>query len=341
MDTLTLHPVRHTSINPTQVVAEDGSTDVTVIDNDVSSEAPFIVANTISSNLDEIKTSHVIPVFVKDNEPAISQAEFIELTSCIISDVFHGEKILKPVVRLSHAIKGRIPEAKDKPANQLLEREKTIYYERMAFVVEVPSISEILDGNNLSLMIGGIKAYNLDNLYHKKGADEHFKAFIGFQNKVCTNLCIWTDGLYRDLKVSSVGQLSACIRSLLQNYNHQHHLFHLKQLCPYSLSEHQFAQLIGRCRMYQHLPVAMQNEIPKLPFGDQQIGTVVRDFYKDRSFSRSDDGTINLWRLYNLFTSANKSTYIDQFAERSVVAFDFAFSLKQALQNQTFTWYLS
>src|SRR3954447_25902257 len=189
------------------------------IPDEVSTSKPFIEANTIASSLEEISNSHIIPVFIKDNEPVISQVDFIECASQIVSEIYHGEHILKPNVRVSHAVKGRIPEAKNKPANQLLEHEKTLYYERMAFVIEIPSIQDVIGGNQLSLVIGGVKAYSLVNLYNKKGADEHFKIFAGFQNSVCTNLCVWSDGFMNDLKVQSGGQLRACIQTLLQNYN--------------------------------------------------------------------------------------------------------------------------
>ena len=39
---------------------------------------------------------------------------------------FSGEQIESPDIRVSHVIKGRIPEAIHKPANQLLESDKTI-----------------------------------------------------------------------------------------------------------------------------------------------------------------------------------------------------------------------
>ena len=84
------------------------------------------MANTIGSSLKEIRDQHIIPVFVKDNEPVISQADFIDTTVDVVQHIFKGEAILSPSVRLSHPIKGRIPEAKDKPANQLKEAEKTI-----------------------------------------------------------------------------------------------------------------------------------------------------------------------------------------------------------------------
>jgi hypothetical protein len=330
---LTIQPVRRNQFI-TDILPEEA-------DEAVSTDKPFIQANTISSTLIEMRTQHLIPVFAKDNEPLISGADFVAATADTVADMFHGETILKPAVRLSHPIKGRVPDAKDKPASQLEEWEKTVYYERMAFIIEIPTITDIVNGNRLNLTIGGIKAYNLDNLYNRKGADEHFKIFIGFQNKVCLNMCVWSDGAMMDLKVTSKGQLMACIRSLIQNYNQSHHLFHLKELCNYSLTEQQFAQLVGRTRMYQYLPGTMKKDIPQLLFGDTQIGNMVRDYYKDDSFCRMDDGTLNLWRLYNLFTSVNKSTYIDQFLERGVNAFSFAYNIKSALQNQTFNWYLN
>ena len=309
--------------------------------DEVSTDKPFIQANTISGNLKEIKTTHLIPVYTKDNERLISSAEFIEATHEILVDEFSSETILAPSIRLSHPIKGRIPEAKDKPANQLEDWEKTVFYERMAFIFEIPTIYDIIDGNRVCLTVGGVKAYNLDNMYNRKGADEHFKIFIGFQNKVCLNMCVWSDGAVLDLKVTTIGQLKGCLRSLIHNYDQQYHLLNLKNLCDYSITEHQFAQLVGRTRMYQFLPGTLKKEIPQLLFGDTQLGMVVKDYYSDKSFCRMKDETLNLWRLYNLFTNANKSTYIDQYVERGVNAFNFTYNIKSALQNHQFNWYLS
>src|SRR4051812_6238075 len=75
------------------------------IPDEVSTSKPFIEANTVEGSLDEISNSHIIPVFIKDNEPVISHVDFIESASQIVSDVYHGEHILKPNIRLSHPIK--------------------------------------------------------------------------------------------------------------------------------------------------------------------------------------------------------------------------------------------
>ncbi|MFC7669031.1 DUF3871 family protein [Hymenobacter humi] len=109
----------------------------------------------------------------------------------------------------------------------------------------------------------------------------------------------------------------------------------LQALTNYSLTEHQFAQLIGRCRMYQHLPAPTKQHIPALLYGDQQLASVCKDYYRDQSFCCDENGDLNLWRLYNLFTGANKSTYIDQFLDRSVNALDFAVQVQDALEGRS------
>src|SRR5664280_2187987 len=110
---------------------------------EISTAKPFIQANTIGVSLEEIKNEHIIPVYINDNEVLISHNDFIEATMQIASEVFPEEMILKPNIRVSHPIKGRIPEAKNKPANELLDHEKTLYYERMMFCMEIPSISAV------------------------------------------------------------------------------------------------------------------------------------------------------------------------------------------------------
>jgi hypothetical protein len=144
----------------------------------------------------------------------------------------------------------------------------------MAFVIEVPSIADEVGGNLLSLTIGGVKAYNLDDLHNRKGADEHFKVFIGFKNTVCTNLCVWSDGAVLDLKVKSIDHLRAAIWAMIQQYNQKQHLSVMKELSQYTLNEQQFATLLGRCRMYQHLPKSLKAEVPALQLVDAQLTAV-------------------------------------------------------------------
>lgn len=313
-----------------------------ILDNyQVSTDNVFIQANTEAMSMYEVENRHLIPVYVKDNEPVISHQDFINSTLEVVNQVYKNEQILHPAIRVSHPIKGRTPDAKDKPAKDLLEHEKTIYYERMAFVIEIPTIRDSVNGNTLNLTIGGVKSYNLDNLYSRKGGDEHFKVFIGFQNKVCCNLCVWSDGFVGNLKANNVNQLMQQIYKLIADYRAEQQLSALQNLMNYSLTEHQFATLIGKSKLYNYLPVKEKKELPLLSFGDTQISMVARDYYQDKSFCRNDDGSISLWNTYNLFTGANKQSYIDTFLDRGVNAFDFTNNVVQALESKQSSWFLN
>ena len=184
---------------------------------------PFIEANTIEVPLEHLKNDCVVPVFSKDNEITISHPNFIETIWDAANNVFHGESIEKPSIRVSHIIKGRTPEAINKSVKELLDEDKTIYYERMMFCFEIPTIYEDIAGNRLNLTIGGVRAYNHENLYSKKST-EKFKIFIGFKNMVCCNLCVSTDGYKAELKVMSTGDLFKAAIQLFQDYNISKHL---------------------------------------------------------------------------------------------------------------------
>jgi hypothetical protein len=307
----------------------------------VSSSSAFIGANTIEVNLQEIQRQHIIPVFSKDNEPLISHGDFIQTTYDVINHCFKGEDILSPSIRVSHPIKGRTPEARYKPANQLEDHERTIYYERAMFVFEIPSIQRTIDGQTLSLTIGGVKCYGDDKLNNKKGSSEHFKIFIGFSVKVCSNLCVWSDGAQVKLVVRSQGELMDAIMNMISVYNPEQHLRAMQRLTEHNLTEAQFAQVLGRARLYNYLPNEVKKEIPPLLFTDTQLSSVAKDYFQDNSFCRNDNGDINLWRMYNLFTGANKSSYVDSFLERSINAFDFTHQLQAGLSGGTTNWYLN
>jgi hypothetical protein len=72
------------------------------------------------------KKDCIISVFAKDNQTTISHQDFIETAYNMVEFVFQGEQILKPAIRVSHPIKGRIPEARHKPVNELQEHDKTL-----------------------------------------------------------------------------------------------------------------------------------------------------------------------------------------------------------------------
>jgi hypothetical protein len=160
---------------------------------------------------------------------------------------------------------------------------------------------------------------------------EKFKLFIGFKNRVCCNLCVWTDGIVDDLKVFSVDEITQRTKQMIREFEPQATLDQFERWQNINLTEQQFAEFIGRCRMYLYMPKSEKLGLPRLEFGDGQLNQVVDGYYNDENFSRDSDGSISVWNLYNLFTGANKSSYIDRFLDRSVNAGDIVRNLATAL----------
>lgn len=302
---------------------------------------PFIEANTKEVTMEHLKNDCIVPVFSKDNEITISHPNFIESVWEAANRVFPNESIELPEIRVSHIIKGRTPEAIHKSVKDLLEEDKTIYYERMMFCFEIPTIHEDIAGNKLNLTIGGVRSYNHENLYSKKGM-EKFKIFIGFKNMVCCNMCVNTDGFKSELKVMDVHGLFNAAIQLFQDYNAAKHLYYMGAFKDSYMTEHQFAQFLGKSRLYQYLPNEQKRMLPQMLMTDTQISIVGKSFYNDANFSLPDNQKeISMWNVYNLLTGANKTSYIDNFLDRAYNATQLADGLNKALYGESeYAWFI-
>lgn len=309
--------------------------------NETVAEVPnhFIEANTVEVTLEHLANDCVTPVFAKDNELTINHVSFIRTVEDAAKDFFRGEQVNDSQIRASHIIKGRIPSAIHKPVSQLLESDKTIYYERCAFSIDVPTIYQDINGNRLYLSIVGVRAYNRQNLFSKK-VPEIFQVAIGFKNTVCCNMCVFTDGFKGELRASSTTDLYSQVLQLFHNFNPAKQIHLMQQLCNSSLTEHQFCQIIGRMRLYQSLPMRLQRNIPQLLITDTQINNVAKSYISDENFG-SYGTDLNMWNFYNLLTGANKSSYIDSFLDRSVNASEIALGINSALHGEErYSWFI-
>lgn len=54
----------------------------------------------------------------------------------------------------------------------------------------------------------------------------------------------------------------------------------------------------------------------------------------DPIFAKNEDGSIDLWNLYNLFTGAVKSSYIDSYLDRGLNAYEFVERIRRALNRE-------
>ncbi|WP_298288957.1 DUF3871 family protein [uncultured Lutibacter sp.] len=309
------------------------------IESSISNNNRFIEANTQEVSLLHLKKDCIIPVFAKDNESTIPHFEFIDAVRDTAKQLFPEGTIMMPSIRTSHIIKGRIPSAIGKPAKELLEHEKTIYYERMAFMMEIPQIHTYVNNQKLNLTVGGVRSYSEQNLFSKKSI-EKFKIFIGFKNMVCCNLCISTDGLKDDLRVSSIDELKLKTRELFLSYNQEGHIDVLRKLQDYTINQEQFAHLIGKMKLYHHLDKTEKLGLFELKTTDSQINTIIKNYIEDDNFSADAKGYINLWNLYNLCTESSKSNYIDNFLSRNCNTYEFVNHLGKSIKNNEENYFL-
>ena len=99
--------------------------------------------------------------------------------------------------------------------------------------------------------------------------------------------------------------------------------------------------LVGKTRLYQYLPTAERKALPAMEFTDCHINTVAKAYYADENFSRGDNPEIDLWRVYNLFTGANKSSYIDTFLDRSLNATELITGIGRAIEGDAeYRWFV-
>lgn len=108
------------------------------------------------------------------------------------------------------------------------------------------------------------------------------------------------------------------------------------------MTESQFAQFLGKSRLYQYLPIEQKKRLPQMLMTDTQIGLVAKSYYNDDNFALPENqSAISMWNVYNLLTGANKSSYIDNFLDRSLNATQLTEGLNKALYGTNeYSWFI-
>ena len=299
----------------------------------------FLEANTNAITLEELAELCVVPTWA-NQELTISHQDFINTVHDAACNVFAGETINNPEIRVSHIVRGRIPSALGKRSSELLDSEKTQFYQRLAFAFTIPSLHECIDGQRLELCIGGVRNYSDLNLYRTNRGTEKFAIYLGWRVNVCSNQVLTGDGVRLNIEVMSLHDLYKAVLDLFYNFNLEKDIQLLQSLTQTRLTESQFAQIVGRMRLYQALPSYLQREIPKLLITDSQINNVCRDYYNNPNFGHKNN-TISLFDFHNLLTEANKSSYIDSYVQRGLNATEITVGISKALQgDKEYAWFL-
>lgn len=167
------------------------------------------------------------------------------------------------------------------------------------------------------------------------------KVAIGWRVNVCSNQVLTTDGLRYQIEVTDLNELYRQVTMLFQSYNTARDLYLMQNLTNTFLSESQFAQIVGRCRLYQALTLQNQRALPRLLITDSQINNCCKGFFSNPYFGAKDN-RISMCDFPNLLTEANKSSYIDAFLLRAANATEVAVGINRALNgiSNEYEWFL-
>ena len=299
----------------------------------------FLDANTNAITLQELSSTCIIPTW-GSMEPTISHQDFISCVHEAASDFYKGETINSPEIRVSHIVRGRTKNSLEKKVSELLESEKTQFYQRLAFAFTIPTIYETLNGQHLQLTIGGVRNYSDLNLYRQTKGAEKFSIFIGWRVQICSNQILTGNGVKLSFEVMSLRDLYKTAMDLFNNFVAAKDIHLMQTLSNTYLTETQFAQIVGRMRLYQALPNNVARGIPKLLITDSQINSVCRDYYHNETFGVKDNH-ISMFDFHNLLTQSNKSSYIDSYISRAVNATEVATGINNALHgDEKYSWFL-
>lgn len=304
----------------------------------------FIESNTSGISFEELTEKNVIPTF-SDGTLSLSHGSIIKATMRAAEEVY-GE--LTPVeIRVSHRIQGRTPEAMNKPASELQDEDITTFWQRMAFICHVKTLTRTINGVEVHLCIGGTRSYSEDKLFGKPTPSK-MRLFVGWFVKICSNGCLTCDGNSGTIECLTEADVYEKALALFHGFDpeKENALAMLENLGTTFISEQTFCNIIGRLRLYQALPAAEQNVLPKVIFGDQAANKIVQGYVSNPNFGLKEGAdSISLWEFLQLANEAVKQgAYIDNWLERNQNCTDFVLGIQRALlgtDQDGYDWFLN
>lgn len=305
----------------------------------------FIEGPSSEVSMEELTFKNIIPTFC-DNTLTISHQKFIETTRKAAEVIFGQGNITPAETRCSHPIIGRIPSAQHKKASELRDDEKTLFYQRLAWIAHITTLTSSINGQQVSLTIGGTRSYSEDKLYARQNP-QHFRVFIGFRVRVCSNMMLTTDGISDTMLCMTEMDVFQKAFKLFNRFNEvkESTLYNLEALNNTWLTQEQFCKIIGRLRLYQALPNTQQKQLPQILLGDSVVNAATKEYIKNPNFGMGDsDGSISCWQLMQLLNEAVKNSYSDLWIDRNANCTTFATGISNALNgndSQGYSWFLN
>lgn len=325
------------SLHPVMVESAEGTVQMEQPQN------PFILGNTVPVDLPTLQEKFCTPVFSRDNVETISHADFITTILEAVQTFFHGQTVNTPVIRCSHEMKLRTRNGAGKLVENLTPDDESSYMQRMMFMIEIPSITRVINNNVLHLQVTGVRSLAETNLLGFSSQLQRFRLGIGFVNTVCTNMLLRTDGVNLSIKVTNLTDLYRYSLEVFNRYDHKQHLDDMEQLGNTIIDVPTFARFLGRARMASQMPPAMKKELglPEFLLPESQLNSMVRDYFVDPNFA-GNGGPISAWTFYQLLTNYRNNN-VDLAMERCINAFDVAQGIARAINHEddTWSWFIS
>lgn len=314
-------------------------------DTGLESHPNFIEGPSNGISMEELTFKNIIPTF-SDNSLTISHQKYVETTRKAAEVIFGPGNVTAAEARVSHPIIGRIPSAQHKKASELTDDEKTIFYQRLAWIAHITTMNTSINGQPVSLTIGGTRSYHEDKLYARQNP-QHFRIFIGFRVRVCSNMMLTCDGVSENLLCMTEADIFQHALQLFQHFNEvkEATLCNLEALNQTWLSQAQFCKILGRLRLYQALPSSQQKQLPQILLGDSVVNAATKQYISNKDFGMGQgDGSISCWQLMNLLNEAVKNSYSDLWIDRNRNCTDFSTGIADALNgndSQGYSWFLN
>lgn len=317
----------------------------TLHDTNLEQHPNFIEGPSHEVSMEELTHHNIIPTFA-DNSLTISHQKFIETTRKAAEVIFGSGNVTGAENRCSHPIIGRTPGAQHKKASELRDDEKTLFYQRLAWIAHITTLTSSINGQQVSLTIGGTRSYSEDKLYARQNP-QHFRVFIGFRVRVCSNMMLTTDGISDTMLCMTEMDVFQKAFELFNRFNEvkESTLYNLEALNNTWLTQEQFCKIIGRLRLYQALPNTQQKQLPQILLGDSVVNAATKEYIKNPNFGMGDsDGSISCWQLMQLLNEAVKNSYSDLWIDRNANCTTFATGISNALNgndSQGYSWFLN
>lgn len=311
--------------------------------DDMENHPNFIEGVSNKITMDDLTNKCVIPTW-GNGSLIISHQQFIETVRMAAMAVFGQGNVTPAECRVSHPIIGRIPSAQHKKASELTDEEKTLTFQRLAFVSKIPAFTTTINGQKTTLSISGVRSLHEERLYGKE-CPLHFSIAISFKLLVCSNLLISHDGLLQRISCLTPSDIFDHAVRLFSQFSIERNLHQLEMLNQVMLSQEQFCQILGRLRLYNVLPTQEKKSLPQIILGDSIINAATREYITNPNFGVQASGdTISCWQLMNLLNEAAKASYPDLFLERNANCTELATGIANAIigdDTKGYSWFLN